>query len=85
MTAWEYRVLSWKAGGGVLPREVEDELNDLGAEGWEAVNCAVTDSMAGAILLKRAYALDVAGQDPDMSDARRRLDAISKHQQGRQQ
>lgn len=49
MDIWEYKVVSKKVEGWVnrsLPEDVVQELNDLGAEGWELVSA--TPVVAGS-------------------------------------
>ncbi len=61
MTRWEYRVVrfpaDWFRNMNVTKRpdwttQVEETLNALGAQGWEAVNLSVAD-YNGRVLLKR--------------------------------
>ncbi len=43
MDTWEYKVISKKIEGWInrsMPEDVVQELNELGAEGWELVNAA---------------------------------------------
>ena len=63
MTRWQYRTLKVDAegcfrGGGVDAEDLDARLNELGAEGWEAVSAFDTNQVKGAtrfivVLLKR--------------------------------
>jgi len=60
MEHWEYKYLSF---GGVFreapAEEVENQLNELGREGWEAVGISHGKDGRLWILLKRQVALEV--------------------------
>lgn len=59
---WEYRVVVLSAGwsrgggGGLDPRfadRAETQLDDLGRDGWEAVNIEICADFEAVVLLKR--------------------------------
>jgi hypothetical protein len=58
MPKWEYLTIAcdhggFKTGGKILqPKEMDLVLNELGADGWEAV-CMIPDGQYQRLLLKR--------------------------------
>ncbi len=53
MTSWEYQSLSWSAFKREDSQSAMERLNDLGRQGWEAVNMIHADHGFYAVLLKR--------------------------------
>lgn len=59
---WEYKMLTYKLRlKGFAYDEIEQDLNDLGREGWEALSTLAPSYGQGqvmevAVILKRAYA-----------------------------
>lgn len=45
---WEYKVLNIQSRNYQLPISYEDEMNRLGAEGWELVGIAAINFKTGA-------------------------------------
>jgi hypothetical protein len=51
-----YQVLDLKAGvWGLKAQKVQDELNRLGAQGWELVTAAQANGFGLRLILKRAH------------------------------
>jgi hypothetical protein len=52
MDKWEYYTLIWGIKSGIIANEedLEDELDELGSDGWELVNSvSMNDDMIGGI------------------------------------
>lgn len=60
-TGWEYKVLTFKFRlKGFDYEQIENDLNDLGREGWQALSTIAPSYGAGqameiAVILMRAY------------------------------
>lgn len=53
MSKWEYKTVKipatgWVIGGEIDERALDDEMNRLGADGWEMVLSTHTNQMLGA-------------------------------------